>query len=90
MGAGGGAPAAEGGSPGSPGGGADAQRAQLTAFMGKLRELDQHVDTVYAEMPSLAPIAKQVKALIKKSVQDATKTAPAQNASSEAVPTASQ
>lgn len=90
MGAGGGAPAADAGSPGSPGAGADQQRAQLQAFMGSLRELDQHTTQVFGEMPALQPIANQIKALLKKAVQDAAKTAPTQTSSSLAVPSASQ
>jgi uncharacterized protein (DUF885 family) len=86
---GGGQPAA-GGAPGNNASGQDQQRAQLAAFMGKLRELDQHIDQVFGEMPALKPMAQQMKALIKQAVQKASQAAPPQTGSSEGVPTASQ
>lgn len=83
---------ANGGQPaaGSPGAGADAQRAQLQAFMQKLRDLDQTITDTFTEMPALQPVANQMKALLKTAVQNAAKTAPPQTASSDALPTASQ
>jgi hypothetical protein len=82
---------AGGGSPASGAApGADQQRAQLAAFMGKLRELDQHIDQVFGEMPALRQVAQQMKAMLKQAVQKAAQTAPAQTASSEAVPGGSQ
>lgn len=83
---------ASGGQPASsgPGAGAEAQRAQLGAFMQKLRDLDQQITTVFSEMPALAPVATQLKTLLKTAVQNAAKTAPPQTASSDSVPTASQ
>lgn len=77
----------------APGGGAngqDQQRAQLAAFMGKLRELDQHIDQVFNEMPALKQVGQQMKAILKQAVQKASQAAPPQTASSEAVPTSSQ
>jgi hypothetical protein len=86
---GGGQPAAASGGPGGAGG-SDQQRAQLTAFMGQLRELDQHVDQVFGQMPALRAIGQQMKSMIKQAVQKASQAAPAPSGSSEAVPTASQ
>jgi hypothetical protein len=86
FGAGMGAPAAGG----QPGAGVDQQRAQLQAFMGRLRELDQQIAQVFNEMPALQPIAQQMKQLLKRAVQESVKTASPQSGSSEAVPTASQ
>jgi hypothetical protein len=88
---GGGQPAAASAGGGSPGAsGQDQQRAQLAAFMGRLRELDQHIDQVFGEMPALRPLAQQMKAAIKQAVQKASQAAPPQTGSSEAVPTSSQ
>lgn len=70
--------------------GVDQQRQQLAAFMGKLRELDQHIDQVFGEMPALRAVAQQMKAALKQAVQKAAQTAPPQTASSEAVPGGSQ
>jgi ribosomal 50S subunit-associated protein YjgA (DUF615 family) len=76
---------------GSPAaGGADQARAQLEAFMGRLRDLDQQVQQTMQEMPALGPIAQQMRQLIRRAVQEAVKTAPAQTASAQAVPTAGQ
>jgi hypothetical protein len=75
---------------GGPTAGASQQQAQLAAFMGKLRELDQHIDQVFNEMPALRPIAQQMKAALKQAVQKAAQASPPQTSSSEAVPGASQ
>lgn len=84
---GGGAPASASGGAGA---GQDQQRAQLAAFMGRLRELDQHIDQVFNEMPALKQIAQAMKGQLKMAVQKASQAAPPQTASSEAVPTSSQ
>ena len=68
----------------------DQQRAQLQAFMGTLRDLDQQAQQVFGQMPALQPLAQQFSQLIKKAAQEAAKHAPAQTGSGMAVPTAGQ
>jgi hypothetical protein len=63
---------------------------QLQQFMGKLRQLDAQITDVFGDMPSLQSTANQMKALLKKAVQDAAKQSSTQTASSAMVPTASQ
>jgi hypothetical protein len=74
----------------SPSSGIDQQRAQLQAFMGRLRELDQHIEQVFTEMPALAPLAQQMKALIKRAITESVGTGSPRSSSGESTPTASQ
>lgn len=78
------------GSPTAPGAGVDQERAQLQAFMGKLRDLDQQVKQTLSELPALQPFAQQWDGLFRKIVQGAAKTAPTQTGSAQALPTAGQ
>jgi len=74
----------------TPGSGNDQQLAQLQAFMGKLRQLDEQVKATLAEMPALQPFGQQWTALFQKIVQGAAKTAPKQTGSAQAIPTSGQ
>lgn len=69
-------------------GGLDQQRAELEAKMGQLRDLDAQVQTVFNDLPALAPIGNQIRTLIRQAVRESVKMAPTQTASGAAVPTA--
>jgi hypothetical protein len=77
------------GGPGAPAaGGLDQQRAQLEAFMGELRQLDQQVTETLGKMPNLSQIQQQIRALLKRAVQESVKAVPAQTDSGQGVPMA--
>lgn len=66
------------------------QQAQLAAFMGQLRDLDQQVQDVFGQVPALGQIGQQMRGLIKQAVVASAKMAPAQTPSGQAVPGAGQ
>lgn len=70
------------------GAGVDQQRAQVEAFMGQLRDLDQQIQQVMGQMPALGEITQQMRGLIKQAVQQAVSTMPKQTGSAAALPMA--
>lgn len=69
-----------------PGAGADAMRAQLESLMGSIRDIDQQVQALTADFPTLAQPAQQIRTLLKQMVVQAAQQAPQQTASGAAVP----
>lgn len=68
------------------GAGADAQQQQLTQTMGRIRDLAEQLKQLGADFPVLGDDVQQIQQLLKQMVVKAAQVAPAQTASSLAVP----
>lgn len=73
-------------SPAAQAAGMDAQRQQLEATMGRIRDLGELVKQLAAEIPTVADEAQQIQQLLKQMVVKAAQQTPMQTMSGAAVP----
>jgi hypothetical protein len=71
-------------SPGQSGG--NDPSSQVTALIGKLRQLDQMAQAISAELPTLQSEGQQIRQIIRKMVQKAGQGQPASTPSSDGLP----
>lgn len=69
-----------------PGAAQDGQTGALVQVMGQIREVNDQIQALGTDFPTIAPLTTQIQQLLKQAVIQLASQAPAQTASGAAVP----